>query len=105
VSGFSWTSQTSAVREGADATRNARLTRGDQADGAADDSWNSKSYKITTEELTQYCRWVGTQCRSIPGGRKLLRDYQEHFRPIVELRLQQAGSRLADLLKQALQTQ
>ena len=64
--------------------------------------WAQESYDVTTKPETQYCRWTATQCRSIPGGRHLDASYQTMFGDVAELRLQQAGVRLATLIRDSL---
>jgi hypothetical protein len=70
-------------------------------------AWAEESYAITTSEPVEYCAWVttstGERCRNDGHTRKLTGDYQHLFAPYVELRLQQGGVRLADLIRQALQ--
>ena len=50
----------------------------------------------------RYCARDGATCRSEGRTRTLRASYQERFRPVVELRLEQAGVRLAKLLAAAL---
>ena len=66
--------------------------------------WSDESYAITTTEDVQYCHFAadGTSCDPIHGARKLTSAYQEEFQPDVEQRLQQAGVRLAALIRQNL---
>ena len=62
-----------------------------------------ESYGLTTKPKVQYCRWRtvnGTlSCGPIASGRTLAQPYQTAFEDDMELRLQQAGVRLADLLR------
>ena len=66
-------------------------------------SWAQESYGVTIGPNVRYCTWRdvnGTStCVSIPGARTLTRPYQTEFQDDVELRLKQAGARLADLLR------
>jgi hypothetical protein len=66
-------------------------------------SWAQESYSLTTKPKVQYCKWHtvnGTSsCDPIANGRTLAQPYQTAFEDDVELRLQQAGVRLADLLR------
>ncbi len=70
------------------------------AEGAQ--SWAQQSYDITIGEATQYCALKQGACRSISGKRNLMAAYQTLFQPKVELRLQQAGVRLANVISRAL---
>jgi nuclease S1 len=69
-------------------------------------AWAQESYVLTTRPATQYCTWrvtAGTpSCARIPQGRTLEQPYQNEFRDDVSVRLQQAGARLADLLRRHL---
>jgi hypothetical protein len=69
--------------------------------------WAEESYAITVSDPVDYCRWEttgtgGERCRSESHKRKLTAAYQNLFAPYVELRLQQAGVRLAELIHRAL---
>jgi hypothetical protein len=65
--------------------------------------WAQESYDIVTSQQFQYCEWqvVGgaRTCQARPGSRTLNESYQEEFAPVVARRLQQAGTRLADILR------
>jgi hypothetical protein len=66
--------------------------------------WADESYAITTTKDVKYCRFAasGASCNAIKGARKIANPYQTEFQPDVEQRLQQAGVRLAALLRQNL---
>lgn len=70
--------------------------------GTATD-WAQESYDIVTSQQFQYCEWqeVGgaRTCAPLAGSRMLNETYQQLFAPIVVRRLQQAGVRLAELLR------
>lgn len=65
--------------------------------------WAQESYDIVTSQPFQYCEWqeIGgaRTCVSRPGTRTLGEAYQQMFAPVVMQRLQQAGARLAALLR------
>jgi hypothetical protein len=64
-------------------------------------AWAQESYAITTARLADYCEWTTSQCASEPAtGRTLTITYQREFQETVEERLRQAGSRLADVIRQ-----
>lgn len=69
-------------------------------------SWAQESYNLTTRPKAQYCTWRGVSnestCVRIARVRTLAQPYQDEFEDDVELRLQQAGARLADLLRRHL---
>jgi hypothetical protein len=67
-------------------------------------AWADESYTITTTPDVQYCKMTasGASCNSIKKTRKVADPYQKEFEKPVEQRLQQAGVRLAALLKQNL---
>lgn len=69
-------------------------------------AWAQESYVLATRLGAQYCAWrnvAGAQtCSSIPHGRTLGQAYQDEFRDEVVQRLQQAGARLAELLRRQL---
>jgi S1/P1 Nuclease len=69
-------------------------------------SWAQESYNLITRPKAQYCAWQNVSqeftCVGIAGGRALMQSYQGEFKDDVELRLQQAGARLADLLRRHL---
>lgn len=65
--------------------------------------WAQESYDIVTSQQFQYCEWqeIGgaRTCTPRPGSRTLGEAYQREFAPVVMRRLQQAGARLAELLR------
>jgi hypothetical protein len=69
-------------------------------------SWAQESYNLITRPKAQYCTWRDinhqSTCVGIAQVRTLAQPYQTEFEDDVELRLQQAGTRLADLLRQHL---
>ena len=69
-------------------------------------AWADESYQLATTAALEYCEWrtVGGRdtCAPIPRVRTLAAAYQRQFQPIAETRLQQAGARLADLLRRQL---
>ncbi|HSY48873.1 MAG TPA: S1/P1 nuclease [Thermoanaerobaculia bacterium] len=71
---------------------------------AAPIDWADESYAITITPDVQYCKMTASQsaCNSIKKSRTLAEPYQKEFEKGVETRLQQAGVRLASLLKQDL---
>jgi hypothetical protein len=70
--------------------------------GSATD-WAQESYNLITSPKAQYCEWQavgGTMgCMSRPGRRVIGEAYQFEFADDVMLRLQQAGVRLAELIR------
>ena len=91
------------------ATELRRSISADQTIDWADDSpvvWAQESYDITTQDEVDYCEWQtdpqGEMCASEWHTRDLGSQYQQAFEAIVEQRLQQAGVRLASLIRQAL---
>ncbi len=70
--------------------------------GTATD-WAQESYNLVTSPKAQYCAWepVGgtNSCSARPGSRTLGEDYQREFGDDVALRWQQAGVRLAELIR------
>lgn len=70
--------------------------------GSATD-WAQESYNLITAPKALYCEWkvVGgsMSCASQPGGRVISEQYQTEFADDVMMRLQQAGVRLAELLR------
>lgn len=64
--------------------------------------WAQESYDITTSKDAQYCHRTSTSCDAIPGGRVLGAKYQKKNVDDIELRLQQAGVRLAALIEKVL---
>ncbi len=66
--------------------------------------WADESYSITITPDVQYCKMTASQasCDSISTTRTVAAPYQNKFQTEVETRLQQAGVRLAGLLKQDL---
>ncbi len=75
--------------------------------GAAVD-WAQESYNLITSPRAQYCDWqvIGgaTTCSARAGGRTLGEQYQLEFGDDVILRLQQAGVRLAEMIRLNLPT-
>jgi hypothetical protein len=69
-------------------------------------TWAQESYMLTTRPATQYCAWRTDggmpACSRIAQERTLAQPYQDEFRDDVMVRLQQAGARLADLLRRHL---
>jgi hypothetical protein len=69
-------------------------------------AWAQESYNLATGSRTQYCTWRASQgepgCVRISSVRTLAQPYQDDLADEVELRLQQAGARLADLLRRHL---
>ena len=69
-------------------------------------AWAQESYVLTTRPATQYRAWRVTagmpSCSRITQERTLAQPYQDEFRDDVMERLQQAGARLADLLRRHL---
>ncbi len=68
--------------------------------------WAEESYERTTWRKTRYCAWrstaSGLACGRISGERTLTDAYQVEFQDDVEQRLEQAGFRLAELLREHL---
>ena len=70
-------------------------------------AWAQESYNLATKPKLKYCAWhtVSGQSTCAPlaaHGRTLAQPYQTGFQDDVGLRLQQAGTRLADVLRQHL---
>ena len=65
-------------------------------------AWAQESYDVSLTADVQYCRRTATACNAIAGGRTLSKAYQDEFADPVEVRLQKAGVRLADLIRRAL---
>jgi hypothetical protein len=69
-------------------------------------AWAQESYNLSTRPAAQYCNWrlISSMqtCARIPQERTLTQTYQDEFRDDVAQRLQQAGARLAELLRQHL---
>ncbi|HEX7829261.1 MAG TPA: S1/P1 nuclease [Thermoanaerobaculia bacterium] len=70
------------------------------------EQWAQESYDITLGPDVQYCRIkltpFGQRCRPIGGQRTLTSAYQLRFEHDIELRLKQAGVRLANEIRKAL---
>ena len=66
-------------------------------------AWAQESYDITTKKDVQYCKKDSAGCESFGDGRDLGRAYQDEFIGPVELRLQEAGVRLAAMIHEGLQ--
>jgi hypothetical protein len=60
--------------------------------------WADESYQITIDDDTDYCAKANGSCNSEGKTRTLKAAYQTKFQPVVELRLQKAGVRLAKLI-------
>lgn len=65
--------------------------------------WSQESYNLITSPKAQYCDWqvIGgaATCAARPGSRTFGEQYQQEFADDVAMRLQQAGARLAELLR------
>jgi hypothetical protein len=74
--------------------------------GASLLAWAQESYVLATRPRAQYCSWRTTKgesrCGRITAVRTLAQAYQDEFADDVAMRLQQAGVRLADLLRRHL---
>jgi hypothetical protein len=70
--------------------------------GTATD-WAQESYNLITSPKAQYCEWRASggamSCEARPGTRTVTEEYQAEFADDVMMRFQQAGVRLADLLR------
>ena len=70
--------------------------------GSATD-WAQESYNLITSPRAQYCEWLvvggSMSCMSRPGNRVISEQYQAEFADDVMMRLQQAGVRLAELIR------
>ncbi len=67
--------------------------------------WAQESYDITTSPDVEYCKRTSCdgECAALAvPGRVLTKAYQDEFADDVELRLEQAGTRLASLIHAAL---
>jgi hypothetical protein len=64
--------------------------------------WAQESYDITTLPDVEYCKKNPAGCESFGTGRVLKQPYQTEFADDVNLRLQEAGTRLAALIHTAL---
>ncbi|MEA2339593.1 MAG: nuclease [Thermoanaerobaculia bacterium] len=67
--------------------------------------WAQESYDITTLADVQYCKKASCDaaCQALTAhGRVLTKAYQDEFADDVELRLEEAGTRLASLIHAAL---
>src|SRR5436190_3099629 len=65
-------------------------------------AWVQESYDITTKKDLQYCEKDSAGCESFGDGRVLGKAYQDEFIGPVELRLQEAGVRLAAMIHEGL---
>jgi hypothetical protein len=64
--------------------------------------WAQESFNVASSERFDYCQWKQGACVS-KGNRRLLSvQYQKEYAEYVEQRLQQAGLRLAELIKESL---
>jgi hypothetical protein len=61
--------------------------------------WAQESYRLSTTPKLQYCKWTSTTCVAKSQTRTLGAPYQAEFADDVEMRLQQAGARLADEIR------
>ena len=68
--------------------------------------WAQESYNLVTSPAAQYCEWHvsggAATCAPRAGGRTIGESYQLEFGDDVALRLQQAGARLAEYIRQSL---
>ncbi|MEA2569373.1 MAG: nuclease [Acidobacteriota bacterium] len=64
--------------------------------------WAQESYDITTQPDVLYCHEEADGCDGFGTGRALTSAYQEEFVPIVDQRLEMAGTRLAQLIRENL---
>ena len=64
--------------------------------------WAQESYDITTSKDLEYCKKVSGGCESFGHGRALGKAYQDEFLSVVDLRLEQAGARLATMIHEGL---
>lgn len=65
--------------------------------------WATESYVLTTTPATDYCAWTDeAECAPEAHTRTLGQQYQDAFADDVEMRIQQAGVRLAELLRKNL---
>lgn len=64
--------------------------------------WADESYQITTRPSLGYCEWEDGECAPRGTKRGLGVAYQTLFHPVVETRIQQAGTRLARLIEDSL---
>jgi hypothetical protein len=71
-------------------------------EGTATD-WAQESYNLITSPKAQYCEWRASggsmSCEARPGSRTITADYQAEFADDVMMRFQQAGVRLAELIR------
>ncbi len=85
-----------------------RITPAQQASWITDNPthWAQESYNIVTSPAFQYCDWQvsggAATCAPRAGTRTLGESYQLEFGDDVALRLQQAGVRLAEFIRQSL---
>jgi hypothetical protein len=82
----------------------ARITAAQRSQWAATPrlQWAQESYDITRLPDVEYCVMENGECVDDDHVRDLGADYQSEFQDDVELRLQQAGVRLAALIRQNL---
>lgn len=64
--------------------------------------WAQESFAIATTAEVKYCKPGPGTCGRGDAGVKLDARYQEQFQRVVEMRLVQAGSRLAEILTKSL---
>jgi hypothetical protein len=71
-------------------------------------AWAQESYNLATRSQALYCAWrnldTSPTCARITRARTLAQPYQQEFEDDVAQRLQQAGARLAELLRPLLAT-
>jgi len=65
--------------------------------------WAQESYDVTTQPGVLYCREKSDSCISFGSGRVIGSKYEKKFLPVVDERLQAAGTRLAALIHENLQ--
>jgi hypothetical protein len=70
--------------------------------GTATD-WAQESYNLITSPKAEYCEWRASggsmSCEPRPGSRNVTAEYQAEFADDVMMRFQQAGVRLAELIR------
>ena len=65
------------------------------------EDWANESFRITRRKNVLYCDHEPHECAAMPGGRTLRRRYQTKQDNVVEMRLLQAGVRLANEISKA----
>jgi hypothetical protein len=71
-------------------------------DAAPPLAWAQESYDITRSKDMEYCKKEDAGCEEFGNGRVLGESYQHEFIGVVDKRLQQAGTRLAAEIHEAL---